>query len=437
MYGSVKRLENVRNSTIYIYSFLVTVLLAVLLLVLSAFLPQSLILENIKESANMIDREETYPVSVDYMHASQLDNATDTLILLHSCETNSSNLSSVLTNPTPAMAENITESLHIYEEDDTPEITRYYVRYWMGFRTYIRLLLTVFNFWQIRRYLVFTVFVLFALVICSICKWVGQKQAFLFALSIIMMRLHIIAQSMQFSCCFLIAFCAMLLVPWIYKRGKYETLFFMELGMVTMYFDFYTTPVITLGLPLIYLYSIHANNNETTSVKQILMDAIAWLLGYASMWMAKLILTTVFTDVNAIENGLNSFYSRVGIHKDQMWLHEYDGLKALQSVFDTFCASPDRSGRKIVLAAFGLAAVLVIVSFIWKRRPLHSLKKNMLFLVIAAFPILWFIAAAQPTNIHAGFQYRGIVVTFWGIMSYALFTLQIHEKEKWKETVKS
>ena len=44
----------------------------------------------------------------------------------------------------------------------------------------------------------------------------------------------------------------MLLIPWLHRHGKWEGLFFMEVGMLTMYFDFYTVPLVTLGFPLLY-----------------------------------------------------------------------------------------------------------------------------------------------------------------------------------------
>lgn len=409
--------------------FLVTVFLCLFLLIVSAFLPQDRIVQNMKESAVMISAEGEEPVCWDYMNASQLDTLSEMLILMHSCETKASDISSVLTNPRIAISTPYSDSLFAYEQEDSPEIATHYIRYWMGFRPIVRLLLTVFNYWQIRRYLTITVYILFVMVICSIAKWADTKSAFLFALSVIMVRLNIVSQLLQFSWCFLLAFCAMLMIPWLSKRRQYEGLFFMELGMLTMYLDFYTTPIITFGLPIIYLNILRVEKKECLSWKQTAKDAALWLTGYGCMWLSKLVLTTVFTDINGIRDGLLSFSQRVGIQKVESLLEYYDVIGALKKVVLVFSGWPDKSGIKVVAAVFGLTILFAVVRFIRSHKPLKAFKDHSLFLFVAILPITWFIVAAQPTYIHAYFQYRGIVVTLWGCMVYAMFTIQKRDRE--------
>lgn len=376
----------------------------------------------------MISAEGVEPVCWDYMGASQLDTVSETLILMHSCETNKSDLSSVLTNPRIACSENVIDSLQAYKQSDSPEIVEHYVRYWMGFRPFVRLLLTVFHYWQIRRYLTIAVYILFVLVICSIAKEVDAKAAFLFALSVIFVRLNIVSQLIQYSVCFVIAFFAMLLVPWLSKRRQYEALFFMELGMLTMYFDFYTTPIITFGLPLIYLNLLYVKQNEVLSLKQTAKDAVLWMIGYGGMWISKLVLTTLFTDINGIRNGFLSFFQRVGIQKVESLSECYDAVGALKSVALVSTGWPDKAGIKVAGAVLAVVVLFAVIQFIRSHQPLKALKDHVLFLVIACLPILWFVAAAQPTYIHAYFQYRGIVVTLWGCMTYAMLTVQKQDR---------
>lgn len=423
------RLKSCRPA-MYAGCFLMTVFLAVALLILGACLPQGRIVTNIKESAPMISEEGPYPFVADKTQASMMENHTDTLILMYSCEMNSSDFLSVLTNPSISFDGEVADSLYEYVENDAPERGGNYVRYWMGFRLPVRILLSLFNFLQIRRYLIFSMYVLLAMVICSAAKWTGEKPAFLFALSIIMVRFHIVAQSMQYSCCFIIAFCAMLLVPWIYKHDKYETLFFMELGMITMYFDFYTTPILTFGLPAIYLYAVRTVHEQPVRKKQICADALAWGLGYVLMWIAKLVLTTLFTDINAIRDGFVSFAGRIGITKEDWLAEQYDSVKALRSVWNMLTSYPEESGKKVVAVALVVVLLWVLVRFIRNRQPLSSLRLNDAFLLIAVFPLIWFMVASQPTNIHAWFQYRGVAVTIWALMMYVYFTLERSSAEK-------
>lgn len=416
-----------KYTNIYIFTFLLTVLLAVAFLAIGACLPQRYVLNNVKESAAMLGAEGDYPKIADRTDASILDNYTDSLILIHSCETNSSDFSTILTNPSFKLGGQRVDDLSQYLVDDTPDINRYYVRYWMGFRTPMRLLLCVFNYLQIRRYLTFTLYTLFAMVICSIAKWAGEKPAFLFALSMIMVRLHIVSQSLQYSTCFLLAFLAMLLVPVLYQHKKYETVFFMELGMLTMYFDFYTTPILTFGLPMIYICAICVNHGHEIKAKRILKNAVGWLTGYVLMWVAKLVLTTLLTDVNAIENGFTSFAGRIGIIKVSGLEDRYNPLLALKGIVDMLTAYPENSGKKVAAVALCVFSLGVLGKFLWNRQPLHTLYRHAAILLIAVFPVIWYAVAAQPTVIHSFFQYRGIAVSLWAVMMYILLTLQ---KEK-------
>ena len=74
---------------------------------------------------------------------------------------------------------------------------------------------------------------------------------------------------------------------------------FMILGMTTMFFDFYTAPLITLGLPLLgWLICDNYSAHPAPVKKQALwsLKALAvWFGSYVSMWLTKLVLTEVFT----------------------------------------------------------------------------------------------------------------------------------------------
>ena len=161
----------------YFCVFLASVFLAVVWLIIGACLPQQRILPNIQESAPMMEEEGDYPQIADRMYASMLDNWTEVLILTESYETHIGDWLSIFTNPKVPNGTSYTDDMRQYD-DGSAEIYEYYVRYWMGFRTIIRLLLCVFNYWQIRRYLVIAFFSLFSLVICSLAKHIDEKMHF-------------------------------------------------------------------------------------------------------------------------------------------------------------------------------------------------------------------------------------------------------------------
>jgi hypothetical protein len=99
-----------------------------------------------------------------------------------------------------------------YDHYQKADVFYFYSRYWMGFRATLRFLLSFVNYYQLKRYLSFAFFALYAALISSISRRTTATIGFLFAISIILVRPYIIGASLQFSSCFFIAFLGMLLV---------------------------------------------------------------------------------------------------------------------------------------------------------------------------------------------------------------------------------
>ena len=406
-------------------AFLLSVLLAVILLLLGACLPQDPIDTNIYISAEAMLEEGSYPYMADRSFASLLDRTTDALILAESKAASVTNLETIFTNPQYIYDNPEGSAVYdffLYAQDPHPEPAKFYVHYWMGFRPVIRLLLTFLDYHQILRYTAVVFFVLLAAVICSIAGKVDTRSAFLFALSIIFIRPHVVSVSLQFVPCFLIAFAAMLAVPWIHSTKKWESVFFLELGILTQYFDFYTTPILTFALPMTYLYLLRHREGSSTSLKNIGINAGVWSAGYGLMWLAKLVLTTLFTDVNALAQGFSSFSGRIGIEKVSGMESLYSPVAALRSVAVSLYS--DREGKLILFALIGITAAVMLYRFFRDRHCLRELVPHWLLLLIAALPVIWFIVAAQPTANHHWFQYRGIAASFWALFLYLNLLLQ-------------
>ena len=398
-------------------AFLLSVLFALVFLLAGACLPQEPIDANVLRSAEAMLEDGDYPVIADKAYAAMLDVTTDALILAESKATSISQWDSILSNPLYEQGEGGTvEQLYRYASGENRDVSRYYVQYWMGFRPVMRLLLTFLDYYQIIRYVAFAFFVLLAAVMCSVANHTDTKTAFLFALSIILVRPHIISVSLQFSCCFFIAFLAMLMVPWIHRHREWEGLFFLELGIATMYFDFYTTPIITFGLPMIYLYAIRAAEAKPTCLGCIGKNALSWSLGYGGMWLAKLLLTSLLTDADGIGTGMTSFMGRIGITKTPGLEAYYNPIVALRTVAKSLYS--DQQGKLILAAACAVLMMLLAVRFLRCKCGLRDLLCHKGLIVIAALPLIWFMAAAQPTGNHHWFQYRGIAVTFWAGFLY-------------------
>lgn len=406
----------VQTGFFYIKFYCLTVICCVFLLFIGSRVPQSRVDIYVQESADIMIEEGCYPRIADRTYGSRLDNWTDSIILMSSKAMSKEDYSSILKNPMYGQGANPVEQLYHYAHDMNPEPGSFYSRYWMGFRWIMRFALAFANYYQLKRYLAFLLFSLFSSVIALIARKTNIRTALAFAISILLVRPYVICNSVQFSICFVIAFLAMLCVPWIESNPKYEKLFFMEIGMLTMYFDFYTTPIITFGFPLIFLYAVRAHTGRKMGVKEILTDAVVWFLSYVAMWFTKLVLTSTFTSLDAIDNGISSLFKWMGVNAAHQGSTQYNAFYALGGVI--YALVSDVEGIKI--AAVLLTLGIILMTIIVKRNDigLKKLLENKSLLLVSVFPLLWFAIASEPTAVHFWFQYRSVAMTFWAIGAY-------------------
>lgn len=236
------------------------------------------------------------------------------------------------------------------------------------------------------------------------------------------------ATSMQLSCCFFLAFGAMLLIPWLRRHEKWEGLFFMELGMLTMYFDFYTVPLVTVGFPLLYLCVLKQQEGVTVSWKRLLRNMTSWLLGYGFMWIAKLALTSLMTSQNALKHGFHSFISRVGIQKDAALTKFYSVEAAFEGVRKAVFS--DEVGAAVYLLCAGVILIMVLYKVLRGHVSVVQLRDAAPYLIFAAMPLVWFVITKQPVAIHYFFQYRSIALTHWGAGVFLHYLLTSKSKER-------
>ena len=400
-----------------------SVVLALALLLLCACLPQGPIDRHVADSSVALSLEGTYPTVFDYATSAQLDNYTDAIILDVSRGTRIAQASTILTNPIHRYHEDPVKALALYSEkeaDAAPSF--YYPRYWMGFRVLTRLALVFLNYLQIRRYLAFLLLTLALGTVLSVARHADGRAALAFGLSFLLVRPQVICQSLQFSCCFFLAMLAMLLVPWLRRHRDYEGLFFLELGVAVMFFDFYTTPLLVFGWPMVYLWLLDAREGQPLSWKRGLLNLALWFGGYVLMWLAKLALTTLLTSENALETGLGAMAARVGFVKAAGDERSYSASLALWKLRNTITV--DAAGAVIWLLGTLCVLVLLAHALLRRRTAPTVLWRYALLLVLAALPFVWFMIAAQPTVHHTWFQYRSIGLSYWALGAWLCLCLQ-------------
>ena len=410
----------------YLILLFALILVGTVLLLATGLLPQKQVGTNVLNSLNQIEAElgmDDTNILDNGNWACRLDVYTDYYIV------NQSYYMNTLKDPASVFlnSQNVSDVSALrsaIEQQQDPNET--YPRYWGGYRATVRLLLTFFTYTQIRN-MISIAFILLAggiaMYLLTRTKCIACSLAFLLTLGLL--RPSIITALLQYSCCFLIAMAGILLLP--KREYKYLTysMYFFILGAVTQFFDFYTTPILTFGFPMLVLLLIKQQEDSQLSAKQMFRLSgrgfAGWFAGYVLMWIGKLSLTTIFTEYNALSDGFSSARDRIfssNGNVDGSFIYRI-GL-VIWRVFIRVFDKP----IYILVAAIGTFVVWLFL-FVMRKKTKKDVESSAAYLAVACLPLVWFVAVSGPSLQASWFQYRGMGVFLFGVL---LFVIQSTKK---------
>ena len=411
----------------YFILLLSLILIGSFLLLTAGLLPQKQVRANVLDSFPQIEEElvASKPGILDYENwACRLDVYTDLLMIDQSYYMNTrKDPASVFTN---AQFIGTVYTLHtaVEQQQDSNET---YARYWGGFRVTVRLLLTFFTYTQIRR-LISIAFLLLAggVAMYLYTRTKSMAGSFAFLLTLGLLYPSIITALLQYSCCFFIAMAGILLLPKREHQYLTYSMYFFILGAVTQFFDFYTTPILTFGFPMLALLFMSQQEHPQLSAKQMFRISgrgfAGWFAGYILMWIGKLSLTTIFTDLNALGDGFGAALDRIFNSTGNV-----DGSNIYRIglvIWRVFIRVFDKP-IYIVVAVIGTFAVWLIL-FIMRKKTIKDLKSSVVYLAVACLPLVWFVAVSGPSIQASWFQYRGIGVFLFGVLLFVIQSTKKH-----------
>lgn len=395
------------------------------LLFIVSCIPDSLIKENSSRSAAELKNMGAWSVLINEDDPScTLDTYTDQQIIMEAYTLSRSNPGSVLLNPRHwTEDESQLGSFDALINQSAP-LNSSYFRYWMGFRVFVRPLLVFTDYYGMLKLVGAVLLFLSFCTAAAIGRIKDIYTAACFALAIALVNPAVVAQSLQFSCCFILSLLFMLIVLKIRKREKLFCPVFCFFGIATQFFDFYTTPLLCFGFPIMLLLCFlpHSKLRWIITAK----TAVCWFFGYVSMWIVKLLLTSLFTVENGFADGFNSLAGRLGIKVVEGLEEMYDARAALQSVWWLSCPGDNEKLFFIFLSALVFISALVI----FRKEGFNVMFSCGCHLAVALMPVIWFCCAAQPTLIHSWFQYRSIAVLFAGIFLFSVHSLSYINPKK-------
>lgn len=291
-----------------------------------------------------------------------------------------------------------------------------YGRYWHGYQVVLRPLLVFLDYQQIRTLNYVLLFSLMLVLAAMLYSYAGSAVALLFLLSLLAVSFPIVPLAIQFSTCFYIAFVSSIVVlrfpSVVSDRCKLAVLFFVT-GALTSYFDFLTTPQITLGLPLIC--SFISGRVRGSRLRHVVGMCSVWLLGYSLLWTSKWGMAYLLTDSgpDVLETAIGSFILRtsdsVYFGGEQMRISQFAGIVLSRLGVAGLC-----------LAGLVAAGVLALVAaYIYRYR--RNLREYDYLLCISAIVPVWYLLLRNHSLQHFFFTWRAIFVTVFGLALFAYY----------------
>lgn len=402
-----------------------------LLLLLAWCIPDQWVIEKQQESLSLFDEQgdvSEYPFvrerrgwiwTFSHARGAQLDNGTDYTMILNV----------ISDSPNASVA---------YKAMDCND----YARYWHGYLIFLRPMMLLFSYMQIRYIYMFIYILCGTMVMLRLYRNFGSRMTYLWAVALCFVNPVVLPFSLQFSSVFFLMMAGLLVINRIYRGYDLQRMgiLFLLLGILTSYFDFLTAPLLTLGIPMIYLMLLHLYQYGEDSAHKNLMtlftSSVTWGAGYFVCWGMKWIIASPILGRNVISEGISSMvYRTVSTYHSSMG---YDTGRFRAIAMNLFAILPpgitgsDWSWFCVVVLVIGLVLAGIFIRF-------HVAKKKLLscipFLLVAVYPFAWFVLLSQHTSIHFFFTYRILLMTLLGFFiaygkAIGVLGPEVKEKER-------
>lgn len=420
---------NILKKYIYVYFFLVIFFYLSLVFVCS--LPDGRIKNNIKNSIPLLESEGDYPIIGGEQKIYQLDNYTDCYMLniIYSVDNTNPFLAALksvyFSKNLPGNNQNLKIKLLKSLVENNKFGNKLYPRYWHGYMVYIRPLLMISTYSDIRKLYQLVFFILIAIITSLLYKKISIAVSVAFTISLALINFIIIPFSLQFSSVFFVAFIFMI-VFLLFSNINFEKsiIIFFIIGAFTSFVDFLTTPLVTFGLPAITLILIR-NHNQQKSILQdellfLFLIGISWCFGYTILWSTKWLLASIVLQENILVDGSQAVLARAG-GVIPTWLNDGTPLifHALKSNW-YYLTNHSKPIRWIFLY---LIPGIFLIIFIIGHRKYNEFKLPFLLLIIAIMPYFWFIIASNHSAIHGWFTYRIQVISVMAVLCSMFYSI--------------
>lgn len=313
----------------------------------------------------------------------------------------------------------------IINGNDTQIVRKQYDRYWHGYLVVLKPLLLIFDLSQIRiinlvvltLLLGYCVFLMYQKIAKNYCGW--------FLYSLLFFMPFTIPFCMQYCTATYVLLAALIILfkqyEWLQQESRLAY-FFMLVGMTVAYVDYLTFPLVTFGIPVIFvLLSDPKKCTFKVDLLRVFRYGIDWSIGYVGLWASKWILASLIMHQNLIKESLQQVAFRASSTSE---MGDFK-ITFFQAIGSNVC--------NYVNLVYIIVILVGLISVCRKIRPkqyslLEALKQYGIYLLIAMTPFVWYGVFKNHSYGHGSFTFRCLFITVFAGMVFL---------EKWKEQCRS
>ena len=410
-------MKKILESLKYIAIFIVTLCICMILMYLSCLIPSVKLLPNIERSILDINKSGSKKIIPVFNKEIMFDTYADAMMINMAYSVDSKHpFYSMLfarTNYVDGVTDTTVED-KAYEDKEIPifphvqELEKLlrgknliaieYARYWHGHLIFLRPLLTIFSYTEIKIISYIFHFILFLMLLYKIKKKIGLKFIIAIIFGFIVTEGYLVYSCLEETIGFSLILIGSNVLLSINK--KYYGKFFFILGMLTAFFDLLTIPVAILVFPLIIL--ILMENNK--SIKELTIACIKYItlfaISYALMWASKWIIVDLVYNRNLVKNAIGQALYRSSSKNIRLLSVELFNI--------VYIGLP-------VAIYVGIIYILNIIIAIFEkikfRKVTDIIAKNLFLEFIGITPFIWYALIREHSLSHAYFTHRSLIVT--------------------------
>ena len=401
---------------------LVSIVIGFILIIMVYLLPASRIENNLAKSIKIFKTEKTYERDIYKYSSTTLDNYTDALMLSNASYAGNKSI--------------IDKSINVYRYSNDKDPYKSFIlqiadkkhkgigsysRYWHGYLIVLKPLLVFFSYNDLRYINIIVGTLLITAIIYLMQKKKLDEYIPLFVLSILLINPSTIFKSLQYSTVFYIFNLAILfLLLFNNKMKKKYFYYFLGIGILTSYFDFLTYPLVTLGMPMVFLMILNEDLNIKERLKTIVSNSIYWMIGYAGMWIGKFALGTAIFGTSILKNGVDQIKARTS----------FTARNENINIINILRRNMDKYINKFTVIILIIILLYILYKVISKKVKINkvSVLEIIPFLIICLMPITWYVVLSNHSYIHHFFTYRTLVITIFSFLCGTMFVIKKYSK---------